>query len=271
MPGYHRVVRIIALFATAAAAFLIPALAIGQRATRESFPAQGAAQLSGKVTNSEGKPAGFVEVTLMADDPSFIRDSTSTYFGLTKEDGSYTIKDIPPGRFLLGINITEPPSTKLPYPRLYYPAAPVRFQAKRIEIADGQQLVNFDFRLPPPLKRRPISVVVIFADGSPASGAYPHLQNPEYPGEEVEGKMEHTDAQGRVTLPGLEGQAYVVRAELKLGPKKEACAGPVDVLAASELAPVKLLLSRSAESCAEEYLEGSRRAIWRKFWPFRRD
>jgi len=61
-----------------------------------------------------------------------------------------------------------------------------------------------------------------------------------------------------------------VRAELKLEQKKEACSEPVDVLAAGELAPVKLVLSRSAESCAEEYAEGSRPAKQRKFWPLRR-
>jgi hypothetical protein len=264
--------RLVQLFALLAA-LVISALAIGQRAgqeTKKPFAAQGTAQLSGKVTDSEAKPAGFVEVTLMADDPNFIKDSTTTYFDLTREDGTYVIKAIPPGRYLLGINITEPPSTKLPYPRMYYPAAPVRFQAKPIEIAEGQQLTSFDFRLPPRLKEHLIPVIVTFANGQPAIGAYAHLQNPEYPGEEVEGNVKHTDTEGRVTLTGLQGLRYLVRAELKLENKKEACAGPVDVLAAGELAPVKLVLSRSAESCAEEYAEGSRPAKWRKFWPFPR-
>ncbi len=273
MHGPNRVVQLLALFAATAAVFVNPALAISQRTpqeTKKTLTAQGTAQLSGKVTDPEGKPAGFIEVTLMADDPSFNRDSTTTYFDLTKEDGTYAIKDIPPGPYLLGINITEPPSTRLPYPRVYYPAAPVRFQAQLIEIAEGQQLTNFDFHLPRPLKEHPIPVIVTFANGQPASGAYAHLQNPEYPGEEVEGNVEHTDAEGRVTLPGLEGLRYLVRAELKLEHKKEACAEPVDVLAAGELAPVKLVLLRSAESCAEEYAEGSRPAKRRKLWPLRR-
>ena len=75
MHGPNRVVQLLALFAATAAVFVIPALAISQRTpqeTKKTLKAQGTAQLSGKVTDPEGKPAGFIEVTLMADDPASI-------------------------------------------------------------------------------------------------------------------------------------------------------------------------------------------------------
>ncbi len=215
------------------------------------------AEISGRVVDIDGKPVFLAEVTLMREDLDIAQDSVATYSDLTEEDGTYRITGIPSGRYLLGINITEPPSTKVPYPRTYYPDAPVRFQAKAIQIGVEQKLTNYDFHLPAPFPERPIEVTVQWSDGRPADGAYVYLHNPEYPWEVVVAEgVQRTNSAGHLTVKGLEGLRYWFHAEMSLEDGKQMCASPVSMFINATATAIRLVLATARDSCAYDYSEG---------------
>jgi hypothetical protein len=88
---------------------------------------------------------------------------------ITGPQGEFEIKDLSSGNFLLGVNLTYRPTTKLPYPTTYFPGTNDRASAKLVHLDPAEQKEGLTFRLPAPLQPRDVQITVRWPDGRPAS------------------------------------------------------------------------------------------------------
>src|SRR6266850_1294911 len=107
-------------------------------------------RISGRVFDSEGQPAAHLLLALVeADD----LEPELHYSKLerTNDEGRYSFAGVPPGRYLLAVNLTRYPQPDDPtnaYPRTFYPGVTDRSQAEVISLGAGENLRERDLRLP---------------------------------------------------------------------------------------------------------------------------
>jgi hypothetical protein len=137
-------------------------------------------RIEGKVQDDSGKPAHVWVMLVDADKrqlPGYVR-----FILETNDDGSYQIKKIPLGRYIVMVN-PDGPYTQWPYDIQYYPSALRAEDAQVLQVAEGQEIkgVNFTVRR---LTERTVQVRVTWPNGSPVAGAslcvaYEHTQEYE--------------------------------------------------------------------------------------------
>lgn len=175
---------------------------------QEDFFAQNDSQIVGRVFRPDGTVMSKANVELIPAEGALTRRSIDETWA--NENGKYELREIAPGRYLLGINITSSPSKESPFPRTFYPGVTDRSQAGVIEIGRGQKLTNIDIRLTENLIERSVSGFVVYADGSLASNVDIHLEDVNRPGWCVNGCDYRTDSQGQFALKGYDGYTYRV-------------------------------------------------------------
>jgi hypothetical protein len=170
-------------------------------------------RISGRVLDAEGQPAEKVDMRLVdaeAYDP--VR-----YYSMserTDQDGRYSFTAVPPGRYLIALNLNRYPQPNDPtdaYPRTYYPGVAQASQASIITLAAGEKLTGRDLLLP---QRRPASVIkgiVMWADGSPVANAGISFRDVTYHDSRSNYGIE-ADAMGQFTINAYEGQTMVIEA-----------------------------------------------------------
>lgn len=173
-------------------------------------------RIGGRIYDAQGKPVGEqVEINLVtlasANNPLASIEKRSEY---TNKQGQYEFDRVPPGEYLMGINLAEVPDRDTPYPKMYYPASVDRDGAKIINLGKGEKLDNLDIRLLPSLTRQTITGTVFLKNGRPAAKARVEVYDSEDPTENVWGLDVETDAQGRFSINFLKGRHYKVRAYL---------------------------------------------------------
>jgi len=219
-----------------------------QGCAEESFAAVINGRISGRVVDSEGKPVikGCV-VALNANDekrPGFFQVPGSDYLD---EKGEFEISSLPPGRYLLGLNVNHYPDLETPYPPTWYPGVPEEVQALVVNLELGQQLNDITIKLPPKLTPRKVEGVVLWPNGRPASKASIRLEPDEYPGWCVNG-CGNADEKGRFTLYGFEGMTYHIQASADVNPDAEPqnrrmqYAEPVTIEISKDIDGLKIIL-----------------------------
>lgn len=168
-------------------------------------------RISGKVVDSEGRPASGMKIELISAEPP---EEYVYRFGLwanADKEGRYEFKQVPPGRYLLGINIEYAPSGGRPYPRTYYPGVFDPREAQVIVLGEGTIMEGLDITLAPKLATRYIRGQVVWPDGSGAEGA-----RVSYGFSPSDGKSEssHTKSymDGRFAITALDGLIYLITA-----------------------------------------------------------
>jgi hypothetical protein len=181
------------------------------------------APLSGVVRLPDGTLAG-KDITVTVIDaesgnrtlPALLRSHT---IALTDANSRWVFDGLPPGRYIVGVNLLRTPSINSPFVARYHPSGSPD-SATPIEVVDGRQ-ITVELTSGPALKQRTISGIVLDSDGTPAREAYMSLVDVEFPREMVFGTHGETDAAGRFTVKALEGRRYIVRA---MGDKGDASA-----------------------------------------------
>ena len=187
-----------------------------------SFAAIPNGAVTGRVVSAEGEPVAKVNVVLLrADAEGFLSLNHEVGSADTDEkEGRFEIEQVPPGEYVLGINLTWAPKAATPYPPTFYPGVSQRAEATVIEVSLGERVPELLLRLPPPLVERRVSGVVVWPDGTPAVGAEVHLADVNHPGYTASGWDNKTDAEGRFTLTGFDGVTYWVHANAPRFPSK---------------------------------------------------
>lgn len=176
----------------------------------QNFVALNDGRISGRVLKPDGTGLGRAEVQLIrfeSADAPVARAAQNTW---ADKDGSYELEQLPPGRYLVGVNISETPDKDLPYPKTFYPGVQERGRATVIEIGLGEKLAGIDIQLPQRLPERSLRGFVVWPDGSLAAGVDIYLADLNDPNTCVNGCDTRTDAQGRFVLHGFAGYTYKV-------------------------------------------------------------
>jgi hypothetical protein len=167
-------------------------------------------QISGKILDVDGKPLKDVCLGLIRPEDEKSERIRSVH-GCSKEDGSYVLKDVPPGKFLLAANPLNRISRYEPFPRLYYPNAFDKKTATILSMEEGDIRENIDIRVPSQSGMVTFSGVFLYSDGKPVANQNIEF-TPDSKQEGVDGVSRTlTDSQGRFSLQvlkGLSGKLY---------------------------------------------------------------
>lgn len=204
-------------------------------------------RVSGLVTDDGGRAAASIRLTLVdADDPRLERGYGKA--AVTDAAGRYAFAGVPPGRYLIAVNLTRFPEYGAPtnaFPRTYYPSAPRAADAEVVTLGAGQELRDRDLRLLPRLAERSVEISVVWDDGRPVAGASVSFTDVTYhdPGG---GSGANADADGRFTLKGYEGQTFVLQAhaETQRGEWAQHSA-PLTVKLSEQQGPLRLVIKKT--------------------------
>jgi hypothetical protein len=207
--------------------------------------------LKGRVVAPDGRPVAKAEVNVTSteDVPRYMHDFTEW----ADEKGRFKVA-VPPGTYLLGINLETPPSPAVPFAATYYPGTADLKTAKKLVVTDRQNLNGLAIRIPERLRERKVPVKVTWPDGKPVDDANVWLAEIRNPTAVVGGAVSHTVADGMFDLIGFDGINYFVHADVYVKPLyKPYCAEP-KTLKAEEDVPDRLVmaLTRTGDVCRGE-------------------
>jgi hypothetical protein len=130
------------------------------------------AQVSGVLRNSNGRPADDEAIELIAADNATRRDKQIPHVSVrTDADGRFTFAFIAPGKYLVGVNLKNPPPASQVDHRSYHPGVTNPSTATVVTIDAGSRVQLTPFQLPQWPQERRISGVVVWSDGTPAPDA----------------------------------------------------------------------------------------------------
>ena len=175
-----------------------------------NFDAQVDGRISGRIFDADGQPvADSVQVsvvTLASAEKNFaLAKSRSDY----TKNGHFEIDGLPPGQYVLGVNIADPPEGGSAYSPTYFPAGSELRGAAVITLGEGEQLKGYDLRLLPRLELVTITGIVLHRNGKPAVGADIDISDAgdiDYPlafGVDVV-----TDKRGHFSIQAFKGRRY---------------------------------------------------------------
>ena len=201
--------------------------------------AQHRGSISGRVFDSDSKPAFQMEVRVMkaeiveADPEAIFAEHRS--FSYVDQSGSYKLEYLAPGRYILAVNADH----RLPYRLRYYPGIEDVAHAAIITVEPNQEIRNIDVLLDrPSLTPRLIEGIVVRADGTPVNTRV-NLVVAKYPW--IAPGSISTDEKGRFSLHGYEGIKYLLKiADYSKVEKMRA--EPVEVFPKIGMKPVRLVL-----------------------------
>ena len=180
-----------------------------QRCKVYFFRASNDSEVSGKVIDADGSLAKGISLDLIPfgknrEDRTF--DRKYEYIG---EDGLFSFKGIPLGKYQISINYADKPEDDSPYPTFFYPKTASRDQAKVFEIDYGTKFTDLVFQLPAKLKKRKIFGTVFWKNGKPAVGAEVQLRDLEFERDAFFTEPK-TNYKGEFSMEWFEGRKYKI-------------------------------------------------------------
>jgi hypothetical protein len=192
------------------------------------------AQLSGRVLNPQGLPVAKAEIFMIEADKERYRGGhwDAAY---ADDDGKYSFKFIPPGRYVLHIRFDGLTSQTRPFPAMYYPGVTDRSQAKVFTFREGE-VENYDIQVPPLPPESEIRGVVTWSDGRFAPTARVEL--------EIDAVVYGTpiDNQGQFSFKAYQGLTLVLRASAEIEKGKYVYSDWARITVGMNDQPIKLLL-----------------------------
>jgi hypothetical protein len=161
----------------------------------------------GKVIDAEGKPVSHTYVEILSVNAKRPNGYIGKEYTNTNSDGTFYAYNITPGLYTLSVNYSNPPSDRTPFPTVFYPGVKDRSQAAIVEIRTGEEISDFEFRLPHPLEQRIIKGSVVWADGTPAVRVEVHLKDRDYDSCCINTGVK-TDEQGNFLQIGYQDRSY---------------------------------------------------------------
>lgn len=196
----------------------------------------------GRLTQPDGTPAANVTVQVTGEATPLDQPYVPSAVAQTDAEGSFRVEHLPPGRYVVGLNLTDLPDRSRPYPRTLY--ARKGESSAPVEVALGQAVDIGAWQIPAPLATIKISGTLAWTDGSPAGGMTVTLLDTTDP-RRVRGRFAGTalaDAEGRFVVEAREGRAYQFEVMSRTG--RVRIVTPPLVTAGRDTAPIRLVLDR---------------------------
>lgn len=205
--------------------------------------------ITGKLLDPTAKPIALAPLTLSSieDVPLYKHD----FEGRTDTQGKFKFA-VPPGKYILAINLKTPPSKRLPYDTTYSPGTTDRASAGVITVQHGQHVDHLTMRFTARLHERSFSGKVIWPDGRAVPSANVWLTEVEQPKKIVGRAVSHADDKGDFTLLGFEGRDYFVRASIYVKPLYDPfCAEKARVNSSQPPDGINLTLTVEGQVCKD--------------------
>lgn len=202
----------------------------------------------------EASCSTLVPAELMPNDETRARRPDLRGVGAQADDqGRFEFRGVPPGRFLLGVNLGEgPPDTGWNlFPRTFFPGTPDRSKAAIIELPEAGEKLNMNFQLPPRLVSRLIRGSVVLSNGKPAPCAMTGLIDARFAKDHFGGTHVRVEKDGHFTRGAVDGYKYAVQAYVPVISKDGHTVGylyapSVEVVASEKTDPVRLVMPPEA-------------------------
>lgn len=194
------------------------------------------ARMSGQVLSPQGLPVAKAEVILIQADKE--RYQGYADYAYAEEDGSYSFKLIPEGRYVLQMRYDGMSSQNRPFPVMYYPGTPDKSQARVFTIEEGQT-IDLDIKVPPLPSEFEIRGQVVWPDGKPAANArvgYTPLDAPVFYGIKL-------DDQGRFSFKAYDGLTINIRGTVEVAKGKTVYGDSGRIVTGINTEPIKLILT----------------------------
>ena len=179
-----------------------------------------------------------------------VEGERDVYGHSTGEDGGFDVKGVPPGQYLLHINLENAEYATKAY---YYPGTFEREKAEKIRVGLGERIEGLEFRLPPSFLVRTIEGEVVWSDGTPAANVDVMLicaKSNEQSGFKITTFPERVKSndQGQFRLEILTSETYWLEARGVKGNKKGEMVSMhspgLKISASENLKNLKLIVSR---------------------------
>jgi hypothetical protein len=199
-------------------------------------------RITGRVVDAAGRPPKRIFIEANIPDARGQPGSVSLPAGYPDEQGRFEIAELPPGRYIVGINLeNRPPSQYAPYARTVYPSDGT--DGTIVTIAHGETFDLGEWRLPPPVPTVRLDGVVVWEDGTPAAGvgvaAFDVTGNPDARGALTASTTSVQD--GRFTIELRQGRVYTLALSGKAGRRLPSAPARVET-SASPPAPIRLVI-----------------------------
>jgi 5-hydroxyisourate hydrolase-like protein (transthyretin family) len=163
-------------------------------------------RIAGRVITPAGQPLHGVCVSLVSTEDASSHGCTD----LTNADGSFEVESVDAGTYRLLINYQNIPSSRQPFPKLYYPGVASAEAAQVLTVKFGESIEGLKFVVPTMYETVKLEGVVRYLNGRPASKAEVTFHTPKT--SDVESTITATtDKRGRFSLTvlkGLRGELY---------------------------------------------------------------
>jgi hypothetical protein len=205
--------------------------------------------IGGVVLGADGLPVDHMQLeAVLADVYDAAPQTIPGARAATDAAGRFGFEGLPPGRYVVGVNLHMGPSDYSPWPRLLHPGTVARESATVVELAAGQHVDIGVMRMPTRLQRVEVSGTLAWPDGKPASnitiGARCTLG-----GRYAAARGTRTDVAGRFTIELMETLFCEFRATAgEAGKPAEATArlGPL-VITRAPMPPVRMVLTPTVQ------------------------
>src|SRR5262249_13426661 len=157
----------------------------GEKIEGVNFEIKRGGVIAGRIIDSQGRPLVGEPVSIQKLDKGG-RPQNRWYNNLnylndemyrTDDRGAYRIYGLPEGRYRVSVGYEQKPgsvgitSSRLFYPRVYYPDATLESKAKVIEVSQGSEATDIDITVPDPKKTYAVYGRVVDTDtGQPVAG-----------------------------------------------------------------------------------------------------
>jgi hypothetical protein len=140
----------------------------------ENFSFAPNGRIAGRVVDADGRGLKDVQVEIASADaephPTY---GLATVSARSDETGYFQVEQLPPGRYVAGVNLRDLPSKYNPYARSVYPGGSAT-EPEVIAVDLGQAIDLGVWFLPPPVPVARVHGLVTREDGTPVSGVYVH-------------------------------------------------------------------------------------------------
>jgi hypothetical protein len=166
-------------------------------------------RLAGNIQDAAGRPLSGVPVHAR---PSEI--GTSIADAKTNSAGAYELQGLPPGRYIVGVNINRPPSVEAPYQALFSPGTSIESKAVPIALAAGEHTQVPTLTMPAALRAAALRGCVAMPDRQPATEAIVGIEWARDGISGSRGEPVALDARGCFSVVAHEGNRYGLSASL---------------------------------------------------------
>jgi len=158
--------------------------------------------ISGKVVDPSGKAAAGLKIHLISANEA-MAVAPKGKWRFTTTEGRYSFDNVPPGDYLLGINLINSRDSQCP-PHTYFPGVADSAAATLITIKEAQDMNDLNIKLLPDADEVEIEGTVLWLNGTPATHAALSLNNG------IMNRQTGTDISGHFVLKGVAGCTYQI-------------------------------------------------------------